>query len=557
MKKRLLPIALAALLLMTLIPLGFTALAEGEYTAQFGAQMDPVDGWGLGEIAATTFNIGETAVISIDFGEEVSFGDGNYIAIETNLPNPFNGESIFTDPTVAQVLSFKLDGVEVARGEALINAEGMKAIDDSGPGLRLTLCNKWNGDILAQPVDPAELGVFTTLEVEFIIHGLERTEYTAQFGAQMDPVDGWGLGDIAATTFLIGETALIAVDFGEVVSFGDGNYIAIETNIPNPYGGVPIFSDPNTAQILSFRLDGVEVDMGNVLINAEGMEAIDGSGAGLRLTLCNKWNGDITSQPVDPTELGEFTTMEIEFVIYGLGMPVEPEENTDVPTGGKAWFGGTWIFSEGHPDTNLADPGMCDWWDFPEQGTDFEFGVPFTVRLDMGDETLTAGEAHWDGYIITVDSDFAVNPAMVVVYIQSLKADGFDIDFENANMALSLERGGLRMALTSGWTETPVVGGLNDFGTFSVLEVTMVILDAGAENPFGDEEIIDEGPITPPPPIERPSIAPDAGNNGGDSTSDGGSDNTFLIILIVGGGVVAVGAVVLVYVLFSAKKKKD
>ena len=538
MKKRLIPVVLAVVMLMTLIPFGPAAIAEEvEYTAWFGAQMAPVNGWELGEVAEAKFKLNEETTISIDFGETVNFDDGNYIAIETNVPNPFDGMDMFNEPALAEVLSFKLDGNDVDMEPVFLNAEGKDAIDGSGAGLRLTLANKWAG--LDGSVDPATLGDFNTLEITFIVRGV----YIARFGAQMDPVDGWGLGRMAETGFVMGQPGIIDIDFGETVSFGDGNYIAIETNLPNPFDDVDMFSDPNMASILSFQLDGNEVEMDDVMINAEGMAAIDGSSTGLRLTLANKWAG--IEGPVDPAELGEFQTLRIEFVINYVGDAPEapPPAAIELQMSGIAYIGGTWAFIDGeHPDGE--DGG---WWAFEDQAVPIEIGVPFTVSVDMGSEKIKHEYASWDGesYIVAVDTDIASPPAFFDAYIDKILKDGNEINFNEAAVEVGSERGNLRISLTNSWAENdgnPVpISGINPIGEFSKLEVTMVIVELDEPNPFVGGDSAPEPPPTPAPtPTPR------------EPESKGGLPGWVLPVIIAG---VAVVIIVVVLVVVKSKKK--
>jgi len=555
MKKRLLPIILALVMLMTFIPFGPVAAADAiEYTAWYGAQMDPVDGWNLGDVAEINFKLNEETTLSIDFGETVSFGDGNYIALETNVPNPFDGMAPFQNRVLAEVLSFTLDGKEVDADDVFLNAEGKDAIDDSGKGLRLTLANKWSSiPDDEQPVDPAKLGEFKELEITFIVRGV----YYAEYGAQMDPVDGWGLGELGATGFVLGQPAVIEIDFGETVSFGEGNYIAINTNLPNPLDGPP-FADTDMAQILSFKLDGNEVSMGDVLLNAEGMPAIDNSSDGLRLTLANKWNGDISEQPVDPETLGEFQTLRIEFIVNYVGEPPEPPPPADVDLqmSGIAYIGGTFEFLNSDHPADGDDPNRCDWWAFEDQAVPIEIGVPFTVSIDMGSEKIRHGEAVWndEDYIIAVDTDIASPPAFFDAYIDTIIKDGSEVSFNAANVTVGSERGNLRISITNIWAENagdPVpIAGPRSIGEFSKIEVTMVIVLADEPDPFGNVTITEPGPAEPPPvvaPIERPAEKP---------VEEKSEGLPGWVIPVIIGGVIVIAAVV-VFVVLKSKKKES
>ncbi|MCL2638380.1 MAG: hypothetical protein FWD48_08410 [Oscillospiraceae bacterium] len=150
---------ISVLMLTALLPMGTAFAATETFNAQFAAQFDgsvsDVNGWELGDIAATSFGIGETATISITFDEPVKF-DENYAAIETSVPYP---------EYTAAITSFKLDGAEIAMGAAFINDEGM----EKGSTLRLTICNRWNSDIEVQPLEVGGLDEFTSIEISFVV----------------------------------------------------------------------------------------------------------------------------------------------------------------------------------------------------------------------------------------------------------------------------------------------------------------------------------------------------------------------------------------------------
>jgi len=551
MKKRFLPVILAIIMIMTFIPFGPSAImADTEYTAWFGAQMDPVDGWNLGDVAEINFTLNEPTTLKIEFGETVSFGDGNYIAIETNVPNPFDKMDPFQNPALAEVLSFKLDGNEIEAGDVFLNAEGKRAIDDSGPGLRLTLANFWSSiPDEEMPVAPATLGEFSELEITFIVRGV----YFARFGAQMDPVDGWGLGRIAETGFVLGQRAIIDIDFGEPVSFGDGNYIAIETNLPNTFEG--IFADPDMARILVFELDGNDVEMSHALLNAEGMDALDGSANdGVRLTITNKWNGDISEQPFDPDTVGEFQTLRIEFIINYVGEAPEPPPPAEVELqmSGIAYIGGTFQFMNSAHPADGDDPDRCDWWAFEDQAVPIEIGEPFTVSIDMGGEKIRHGAAVWndEDYIIAVDTDIASPPAFFDAYIESIVKDGVEVSFNAAAVSVGAERGNLRISITNIWAENagePVpISGYQSIGEFSKIEVTMAIVEFGEPSPFGN---VPEPTPAPPPPVVAPIERPEQPS---EPTTGGGLPG-WVIPVIIGG--VAVIAVAVILVVLKGKKK--
>jgi len=544
-----------------MVPFGPSAAAADEFTAWFGAQMDPINGWDdLGDAAIASFKLNEEVTISIDFTQydevdgKVSFGDGNYIAIETNVPNQFAGMPLFQNPALAEVLSFKLDGNEVEMDDVYLNAEGKKDINDEGMGMRLTLCNKWSPlEDEQQPVDPLTLGEFENLEITFIVRG----PYFAQLDAYMesdlfdDDYHGWALGRAAQTGFLMGHPAVIEIEFDDLVTFGEGHYIAINTNLPNPFDGEPIFADPGMAQILSFKLDDVEIDRGDVLLNAEGMDAIDSSSTGLRLTLTNKWNPEISEQPLDPEGLGEFTKLRVEFIVNYVGEPPEPPaiERPDLSNvTGLAYIGGTFVFLDSDHPLPGEDPDRCDWWPFDDQTVDIKIGEPFVVSIDMGSEKIKHTYAHWNGedYIVAVDTDIEMSPIFFDAYIDYIKVDGRDIIFNDGVVAVGTqEHGTLRVSITNSWAEAqgnPVpIEGPNAIGEFSKLEIRMVIVPGDDPNPFGGGDSGGDDPVPPPPPIEKPPEEP--------------KQTSWLIWALIAGGVVIVGAVIAIVVVVSKKKK--
>lgn len=154
-------------------------------------------------------------------------------------------------------------------------------------------------------------------------------EYTAEFGAQFDTtvnetVGEWPSFADAKVIFTEGETATFSYTFDSNVKFA-GNYAAINTNYP--------YVEGIDAAFVSVKLDGVEMEVGAAFLNNEGTDG------GLRLTLTNLWNGDITTQPADISSFPEFKTIEISFVVNGVAdngdetVETESESETEsVPT---------------------------------------------------------------------------------------------------------------------------------------------------------------------------------------------------------------------------------
>jgi hypothetical protein len=148
--------------------------------------------------------------------------------------------------------------------------------------------------------------VIAALLTSLLSFNVFAATYNAEFSAQFNPeinadIGEWpDLGDTAKVTFSEGSAATITIDFGAPVAFG-GNYAAVNTDFP--------FADDVAASITSFKLDGNAVNMAAAYLNNEGLNG------GLRLTICNKWNSNITSQPVDVATLGEFSVLEVTFIV--------------------------------------------------------------------------------------------------------------------------------------------------------------------------------------------------------------------------------------------------
>jgi hypothetical protein len=146
---------MAVVLITVLAVPAFAASYKAEFGAQFDSDVNAdVGEWPDSSTWVTTFEEGKAATITITFDAPVAFG-GNYAAVNTDFP--------FTDGMTANFTSLKLDGKTISVGAAYLNTEGING------GLRLTLCNKWNSDISAQPVDVATLGEFSKIEITFVV----------------------------------------------------------------------------------------------------------------------------------------------------------------------------------------------------------------------------------------------------------------------------------------------------------------------------------------------------------------------------------------------------
>ena len=154
-------------------------------------------------------------------------------------------------------------------------------------------------------------------------------EYTANIEGQFDTsvegnFDEWQDTSSYKCTFSENSLATYTADFGQKVKFS-GNYVGLTTTIP--WDG----ESDMKANFVSIKLDGVDVAFTDAYLTAEGKTA-DGSSA-LRLNLTNQWNGDITTQPVDPSVWGtSFQKIEIQFYVGEL----PADEPSDPTTGDSA-----------------------------------------------------------------------------------------------------------------------------------------------------------------------------------------------------------------------------
>ena len=159
MKKSLFSLALTLLLITALATTAFAA----SYTATLMGQMDidvseHVDEWGLGDLpqATTSFNLGENAVIYMEFDEPVKF-TGNWTGIETTIPISGDDEA---EATGGKILSFKVDGVDLgSKAVPLVDRDGMGTVT-------IDIARQWGGSYDAYGL--ADMDPFSTLEITFI-----------------------------------------------------------------------------------------------------------------------------------------------------------------------------------------------------------------------------------------------------------------------------------------------------------------------------------------------------------------------------------------------------
>jgi len=537
MKKRLIPITLALTLLLTLIPIRPTALASGEFTATLMGQLDAdvsdaVDEWGIGDLpdASVSFNLGEIVTISMEFPEPIKF-TGNWTGISTDVPvnDDDHAESIG-----GTILNFVVDGNDLgSRNVPLIDR------DDEG-FLTIDIARQWGGDWDAY--DLAGMDPFTTLEITFFVGGFLAT-LMGQLDADVsDAVDEWGIGDLpdASVVFRLGEEATISMEFPEPIKF-TGNWTGISTTIP-------VESDEDAestgAHITSFIVDGEE-------LGSRPVPLINRDEAGfLTIDIARQWGGDWDAY--DLAGMDPFTTLEISFVVPTLAVGVDDPVGAivTIPPGGNVWFAGTVLY-EGRTDD--LEPADNDWYEFTEQAMPFEFGVPFTLSLDLGAETATHGVAVWDGYIFVVETDVVdLAPTLFDAAIESILVDGSPVSFDPFVVEVGADRG-IRVPLTSGWADEPVLPGYHSIGTFSTLEITLAIWIYGEqENPFGELDEPDEPAPTPtPPPIVRPDdVEPPP-------AADDQEGLPGWVIPVIIGGVVLIAVIIFVVVMVNKKKENN
>jgi hypothetical protein len=259
----------------------------------------------------------------------------------------------------------------------------------------------------------------------------------------------------------------------------------------------------------------------------------------------------------------------ISMFVLMMVMPVMAfADDFELPSGGNAIIGGTFY----------DDEGEMEWVRFDDQAVAFEIGVPFVARVDLGSETNTHGAASW-GFISVVQTDMDIPAFLVDAYIEAILVDGQPIAFDEDNREVSNERneGGIRISLTNGWADAPVVMTHGAIGEFSTLEVIMAFVEtddygdpaprpdfsafahmlgatAADEAPAANDDDNDNNDNTADVPAESGNEAPapaPSGNAGGDPDDDGGFPVGAAVG--IGGGLLAV---VIACAAISKKKKK-
>ncbi|MDR2589579.1 MAG: hypothetical protein LBC71_01130 [Oscillospiraceae bacterium] len=546
MKKRLLPIVLAMILIMMMMPFGPSASAAAG-NAWIGGTFQNDDGdidWVEYKDQSVEFNLNELFTVTADFGDEVNKHDDagwGYIAVvQTDLEG---------DPSLAvYIQSIVVDGNEIE-----FDASAAIAWDEGG--IRIPLTHVWRQDA-GDPVvldGPEAIGEFSKLEVTLALIEEELLSGEAwiagTFAEDEDSLDWFEFKD-QAVAFKVGEEFTVTVDVGDDVwihgDAGWGYLAVINTDLSD------ILADFLSVEIDKIIVDGEEIDF-----DADAM-ALWGEG-GIRVGLTHVWRED-GGDPIPlkgPETIGEFSKLEVVLTIsIGGFVASDGDDNGDdvvLPMSGKAYIGGVFVFLDRPHPGNEESPDISDWWAFEDQAVSFDVGVPFTVGIDMGSEKIRHDLAHWDGesYIVAIDTDLAASPIYYEAHIYWITKDGASVSFDDEAVTVGQERGNLRVSLTNSWAQNdgnPVpIDGPQRLGEFSKLEVRMVFIESGAAVPSDNVE----PDVTPPDPGNGDK---DPDDNGKDTEKEKDGDfPKWLVPVIIAGAVVIIGAVVVVIII---KKKK-
>ncbi|MCL1807917.1 MAG: hypothetical protein FWG31_09480 [Oscillospiraceae bacterium] len=392
-------------------------------------------------------------------------------------------------------------------------------------------------------------------------------EFTAQVHSDIngqdadgENINGWPDLPTWSVDFDMGEETTITIDFDVPVSFG-GNYFAVNTNVP--------FTGEESAEVKSFKIDGAEVAVGELVYTDEGIDK------GFRINICNKWNGDIEVQPVgNLEEYTDFSKIEITFVVYaeggpGIAEPPEKPAGPDFDPNGSymAYLGvqmNNWIFRDPW-DSALGDPDGVDgsaWADFDQSYFSGLFETAGGGKVHPG--TFTDAELKGNGTyrVSLVDWDFSdpnengpaesFNQLFVSTDIPYTEA----LEFTNVKVivggnqrytfkeAVILDGDYIRIGGINIWDDE-----LQDLFNNNVPasgEIAMEFTVTGFAYDNDDSPIIEEEPS--PTPSYAPASPSPAATDDGDE--EGG--NGLMIALIIGGVVLLV--VIIVVVMMKKKK---
>ena len=527
MKKRFLSGILALVMIMIFLPVGSVAVASGEFKATLTGELDAdvndmIGERGLGDLPEATveFNLYEPATIRIEFDEPVKF-TGSRAAIETNVP--VNGD--YSAMIIGgQILSIIINGRDLGSRPVMIvdrDREGLLTFD---------FTRQWDGT--NDPYELAGMDTFTSIEITFVVGHIATImeEPDSDTDAVMQKWER-GEGHGAILPVVIGQFSSKKISFDEPVSF-TGSWTGLVTS-------VPVISEEDAestgAFITSLIIDGN--DLGSRMVPLTDRDGF--------LTIELAQQGENAHDEYGLAGMEPFTSLEIVFIVPSLpeGEGASEPGPVELPSRGHAWIAGTVKYTG---RTDDVDPGLVEWYEFKDQSVGFEIGVPFTVILDLNNETATHDDAHWEGFFMCVETDINFSETYFTAFIDKIIVDGRELRFDAENVAVDKDRG-IRIPLTSSWDETPL-GDHSAIGTFSRIEIKLVIGETGVlVNPFITTEDPVEETTTPPPataPVERPEPTPlpTAGLPG------------WMIPAVVG-TVVVIAAVVILIVSKSTKKR--
>ena len=284
----------------------------------------------IGGDAITTVTVTGDGQYTLSYsGDAVSAGEWGTMYFKQSTTDSFAGKGV-------KIVSIKLNGesYNVPSAWTTFNAKGVTADNI----IDCSFYNQWAADLATMNIgdttgkDLATLEV-TSAEVVFEIGDAATedagattpSEYKAQMGAQFDTTVNATVGEWpdlsgGAVKVELGKEATLTYTFDSEVKFA-GNYVGVDTNFP--------YAADAVAKFVSVKVDGKDVTVGDAFLSAEG---IDG---GLRLTLTNLWNGDITTQPMDAASVPAFKTIEIKFIVESLG---SGDAGTDDEAGSSVAF---------------------------------------------------------------------------------------------------------------------------------------------------------------------------------------------------------------------------
>jgi len=349
MKKRLLPIFLATLLLLVFIPFGPAAVAS-TFSASLLGQLDTdvsdiVPEWGIEDHPgnSVSFDYGQEVTIKMEFDEPIKF-TGNWVGIATDVPVESDEDA---ESTGAYITSFKVDGNDL--GSVLVPLINR---DNSG-FLTIDIARQWGGDY--DDYDLANLEPYSVIEISFIVPNEGGGEVTTDTGPiNTDRVTGSGNAWIGGT--FRWENGKHPAEVEKDAGFNDPSFCdwwhfpeqstPFEVGIPFTvtldmgsdkiiydeagWGGYIITVDsdfPENPSFLAVYIDSIKVDGKELSIIPENVAPGQERG-GLRVTLNSGW----TDAPVIPAiqDVGMFSKIEVTLAVMDIDDPT-PFTESDRP----------------------------------------------------------------------------------------------------------------------------------------------------------------------------------------------------------------------------------